>query len=79
MKVFGRWKKAESEICTPNNKPIHTEIRQGLFDDIYGFQDVKDLFEMAMHAERPVHPLLCGPPASAKSLFIRSVTKLERS
>jgi DNA replicative helicase MCM subunit Mcm2 (Cdc46/Mcm family) len=40
---------------------------------------VKDLFEMAMHAERPVHLLLCGPPASAKSLFIRSLTKLERS
>jgi MoxR-like ATPase len=79
MKLFGRWKKAGSEIRPPNNKPIHTEIRQGLFDDIYGFQDVKDLFEMAIRAERPVHLLLCGPPASAKSLFMRSLTKLERS
>jgi MoxR-like ATPase len=34
---------------------------------------------MAMHAEKPVHLLLCGPPASAKSLFMRSLTKLERS
>jgi MoxR-like ATPase len=79
MKLFGRWKKAGSEIRTPSNKPIHIGIRQGLFDDIYGFQDVKDLFEMAMHAERPVHLLLCGPPASAKSLFMRALTKLERS
>jgi Holliday junction DNA helicase RuvB len=78
-KLLGRWKKDGSEIRPPNNKLIHTEIRQGLFDDIYGFQDVKDLFEMAMHAERPVHLLLCGPPASAKSLFMRSITKLERS
>ena len=34
---------------------------------------------MAIQAERPVHLLLCGPPASAKSLFMRSLTKLERS
>jgi MoxR-like ATPase len=79
MKLFGRWKKAGSEIRPPNKKPIHIGFRQGLFDDIYGFQDVKDLFEMAIHAERPVHLLLCGPPASAKSLFMRSLTKLERS
>jgi Holliday junction DNA helicase RuvB len=79
MKLFGRWKKAGSEIRHPNNKPIHIGIGKGLFDDIYGFQDVKDLFEMAMLAERPVHLLLCGPPASAKSLFMRSLTKLERS
>jgi hypothetical protein len=78
-KLFGRRKKAGSENRPPNNKPIHIGIRQGLFDDIYGFQDVKDLFEMAMHAEKPVHLLLCGPPASAKSLFMRALTKLERS
>jgi Holliday junction DNA helicase RuvB len=78
-KLFGRWKKTGSEIRPTNNKPIHIEIEQGLFDDIYGFKDVKDLFEMAIHAERPVHLLLCGPPASAKSLFMRSLTKLERS
>jgi DNA replicative helicase MCM subunit Mcm2 (Cdc46/Mcm family) len=34
---------------------------------------------MAIEAERPVHLLLCGPPASAKSLFLRSLTRLERS
>ena len=79
MKLFGRWKKTGSEIRPPNNKPIHIGIEQGLFDDIYGFKDVKDLFEMAIHADRPVHLLLCGPPASAKSLFMRSLTKLERS
>jgi Holliday junction DNA helicase RuvB len=44
-----------------------------------GFGDVKDLFKMAIQAERPVHILLCGPPASAKSLFMRLLTKLERS
>jgi holliday junction DNA helicase RuvB len=49
------------------------------FDDIVNFEDVKLLFEMAVRTEKPVHLLLCGPPASAKSLFMRSLTKLERS
>jgi holliday junction DNA helicase RuvB len=40
---------------------------------------VKDLFRMAIQAERPVHLLLYGPPASAKSLFMHSLTRLERS
>jgi DNA replicative helicase MCM subunit Mcm2 (Cdc46/Mcm family) len=79
MKLFSRWKKDNSETLSQNNKPIHIGIRQELFNDIYGFQDVKDLFKMAIQAERPVHLLLCGPPASAKSLFMSSLTKLERS
>lgn len=78
MKFFNRWKKGGPEILLHNNKSIFGN-KQSLFDDIYGFEDVKDLFEMAIHAERPVHLLLCGPPASAKSLFMRSLTKLERS
>jgi ABC-type polar amino acid transport system ATPase subunit len=43
------------------------------------FKDVKALFEMAIKAERPVHLLLCGPPSSGKSLFMSSLTRLERS
>jgi Holliday junction DNA helicase RuvB len=79
MKLFSRWKKGNTYTLSQNNKPIIIKNKHNLFDDIYGFQDVKDLFEMAIHAERPVHLLLCGPPASAKSLFMRSLTKLERS
>jgi Holliday junction DNA helicase RuvB len=79
MRLFSRWKKRETETLTLNNKPIFIGNKHGLFDDIVGFDDVKSLFEMAIEAERPVHLLLCGPPASAKSLFMRSLTKLERS
>ncbi|HEX5979116.1 MAG TPA: hypothetical protein VFY68_17670, partial [Nitrososphaeraceae archaeon] len=78
MKLFNRWKKNGPEIFPHNNRPIFGNKR-ALFDDIYGFADVKDLFKMAIQAERPVHLLLCGPPASAKSLFMRSLTRLERS
>ena len=79
MKLFGRWKKNGIELLPRNNKPILIGNKQGLFDDIVGFEDVKELFKMAIRAERPVHLLLCGPPASAKSLFMRALTKLERS
>jgi predicted ATPase with chaperone activity len=60
-----------------NNKSILIGSKQGLFDDIVGFGDVKLLFEMAIKAERPVHLLLCGPPSSGKSLFMSSLTKLD--
>jgi Holliday junction DNA helicase RuvB len=79
MKLFSRWKKGNVETLPQNNKPIFIGNKHGLFDDIVGFEDVKDLFKMAIQAERPVHLLLCGPPASAKSLFMHSLTLLERS
>jgi Holliday junction DNA helicase RuvB len=79
MKLFNRWKKSSLETFPHKNRPFLLGKRQDLFDDIYGFDDVKDLFKMAIQAERPVHLLLCGPPASAKSLFMRALTRLERS
>jgi Holliday junction DNA helicase RuvB len=79
MKLFSRWKKSDTGTLSQNNKPTIIGNKHGLFDDIVGYEDVKELFKMAIQAERPVHLLLCGPPASAKSLFMRSLTKLERS
>src|ERR687893_2118536 len=80
MNLFSRLKKSGGEVRFKHkNKSILIGNKQGLFDDIVGFEDVKSLFEMTIQAERPVHLLLCGPPASAKSLFMRSLSRLERS
>src|ERR687891_374972 len=82
MNLFSRLRKSEGiggVRFKHNNKSILIGNKQGLFDDIVGFEDVKTLFEMAIKAERPVHLLLCGPPSSGKSLFMGSLTKLERS
>ena len=82
MNLFSRLRKADGKgevRFKHNNKSILIGSKQGLFDDIVGFEDVKTLFEMAIKAERPVHLLLCGPPSSGKSLFMGSLTKLERS
>ena len=41
-----------------------------LFDDIIGHDDVKELLRACLSAEKPVHVLLAGPPALAKTLFL---------
>jgi predicted ATPase with chaperone activity len=80
MKLFSRWKKRNIETLSQNNKPIIIRnTKHSLFDNIIGFDDVKSLFEMAIKAERPVILLLCGPPASGKSLFMSSLNNLGRS
>lgn len=49
------------------------------FESIVGYDDVKRLFNMSLSSEKPVHILLVGPPASAKTLFMLECMKLERS
>ncbi len=50
-----------------------------VFDSIVGYDDVKRLFRMSLSSERPVHILLVGPPASAKTLFMLECMKFDRS
>src|SRR5712692_4474855 len=89
MRLFGRWRKNSnnnsnipvSELGSNRKRYSKPAIGQkhALFDAIIGYDDIKELFVMSINAERPVHLLLVGPPASAKSLFMSSLTKLERS
>src|SRR5918994_45094 len=50
-----------------------------LFSNIVGYNDVKKLFSLSLTSEKPVHVLLVGPPASAKTLFMLECMKLQRS
>jgi replication-associated recombination protein RarA len=57
-----------------------TDIKpEALFESIVGFSDVKRLFQLSLSSEKPVHILLVGPPASAKTLFMVECMRLERS
>jgi Holliday junction DNA helicase RuvB len=50
------------------------------FDYIIGYPDVKKFLRMSINTEEPVHILLIGPPASAKTMFIKSMMmKLDNS
>jgi len=52
------------------------EIPLDLFDFILGHDQVKDLLWKSINAERPVHILLVGPPATAKSMFLGELGRL---
>jgi holliday junction DNA helicase RuvB len=65
-------------VLGSEEKPSLTKSEQ-LFDSIIGYSDVKRLFNLSFSSQKPVHILLVGPPASAKTLFMLSCMKLERS
>jgi len=52
--------KAQDSVVLPDD----------LFVDIIGHDEVKELLTAALSAEKPVHVLLSGPPALAKTLFL---------
>jgi replication-associated recombination protein RarA len=65
-------------VLGSKENPSLTKSEQ-LFDSIIGYNDIKRLFNLSFSSEKPVHILLVGPPASAKTLFMLSCMKLERS
>jgi Holliday junction DNA helicase RuvB len=61
---------ADEEVAARASVPDEPVSPDGLFGDIIGHDEVKRLLRAALLAERPVHVLLSGPPALAKSLFL---------
>lgn len=55
------------------------EIPGDLFDIITGYDDLKNLFRLSLAASRPVHVLLYGPPATAKTMFLSELARLSGS
>ena len=52
---------------------IGVQEEDNFFDYIIGYNDVKKFLRMSINTEEPVHILLVGPPASAKTMFIKSM------
>ena len=50
-----------------------------IFNDIVGYDDIKKLFIMAIKSIEPIHIALAGPPASAKTIFMRCLLALPNS
>ncbi len=72
-------KETETETKSVFSDNIEYSMSDQLFNNIVGYNDVKRLFRMSLSSEKPVHVLLVGPPASAKTLFMLECIKLERS
>ena len=66
-------------ITNNSNNCIWPHEKNDCFEEVIGYHDIKRLFRMAIYADEPVHILLVGPPASAKTVFMRSLMKLPSS
>lgn len=44
------------------------------FEEIIGYDHVKRLFRMDLDSDSAIHVLLVGPPTSAKTMFLKSLT-----
>jgi len=53
-----------------------TAISKAIFSDIVGHDDEKELITACLLTEKPVHVLLTGPPALAKSLFLWDIERI---
>ncbi len=78
MNLFKSWKRRSHQKFELDQNFVSNKTNN-LFYDIIGYDDIKELFDMSINAQKPVHILLCGPPASAKSIFMTCLTRLERS
>jgi len=56
-----------------------TKIPDDLFSVIVGHERTKRIINRALEASKPVHVLLAGAPATAKSLFIMEISRLPNS
>ena len=54
-------------------------IPDDLFNIIVGHDNIKTIVRYAIDATKPVHLLLSGPPASAKTLFLMELARLPES
>ncbi|MDD5501446.1 MAG: MoxR family ATPase [Candidatus Omnitrophica bacterium] len=70
-------KKLAAGVETEASKEVPSEPipADGLFGDIIGHEDVKELLIACLLAEKPVHVLLAGPPALAKTLFLWDIER----
>ena len=66
--------KQQEDAAEPDT-PQQLEITENIFGDIIGHDDVKELLRACLLAEKPVHVLLAGPPALAKSLFLWDIER----
>lgn len=54
-----------------NDEAVAVEIDlANMFNDIVGYDNVKELLRESLQLDEPIHVLLIGPPALAKTMFI---------
>jgi len=64
------------EVVGEEEQPEEGQIPSDLFDSIVGHEEVKYWVQKSLTSPRPVHILLVGPPATAKSMFLEALGSL---
>ena len=65
----------QADTAEPNASH-QLEVAEDIFNEIIGHDEVKELLKACLLAEKPVHVLLAGPPALAKSLFLWDIERV---
>ena len=65
----------DEEVTEQVSIDTHLVLPDDLFQDIIGHDDIKELLRACLLAEKPVHVLLVGPPALAKTLFLWDIER----
>lgn len=66
------------DMEVPNDKAQQDEQDidvEGMFLDIVGYDDTKELIRESLQLGKPIHVLLWGPPSLAKSMFLWDVER----
>jgi Holliday junction DNA helicase RuvB len=84
IKMYVGWVMSIKNEVTEKSTNININSKKStgnydLFDNIIGYEDIKKLFFLSCESQKPIHVLLVGPPASAKTLFMLGCMKLDRS
>ena len=60
--------------------PLHLHLfhKEVEFENIQGYDDIKDLVRRAMDSHENYNLLLCGPPATAKTLFLLGILECRK-
>ena len=68
-----------SDIRNKNDINAIDSNKIEIFNDIVGYDDIKKLFFMSINSEESIHITLAGPPASAKTIFMKCLMALPNS
>jgi len=59
--------------------PVHIDTPNtdfsAMFSDIVGYEDLKELLRECLRVDKPIHVLLVGPPALAKTMFLWDIER----
>jgi len=58
---------------------VKIDTSKPLFASIIGYEEQKEILKRVLESEKPIHLLLLGSPATAKTLFLLELTKIPNS